>query len=436
MKNQKYTSVDLFCGAGGLTEGFRQQGFDALFANDHEKPALETFRLNHPEPISSDCDIEKLDAKRIRKDLDMEKGDLDVLLGGPPCQGFSTYGKRSPCDARNQLYLHYIRFLDEFRPKTFVIENVVGILSIEKGKVLEDLLSRTKRLGYSVRYAILDSVNFGVPQYRKRVIILGAAGQEAPSYPEPTHFEQKSGATLLFPCEVMRNAITVREAISDLPVIALPPKRTQESVPYPTDVTLSEFQQRMRGSSVSISHHSAKQMLGIRRLRLALMRPGDYGTKIRSRIREDGLSPELIEELLSGGGLRDLNKCRTEDREKEQELRRILQEGRIEIDDVLNRLDSGGFSNKYRRLKWEKPSHTLVAHMARDCSDFVHPEIDRFVTVREAARLQSFPDTYRFVGSQFQQFRQIGNAVPPMLAQAVARSIREYLVTSSRELVA
>ena len=125
--------------------------------------------------------------------------------------------------------------------------------------------------------------------------------------------------------------------------------------------------------------------------------------------------------------MRDIEECRTQDREKEQELRKILSQGKIEIDEVLAKLDAGGFANKYRRLKWDDPSHTLVAHMARDCSDFVHPEIDRFITVREAARLQSFPDTYKFPGSQFQQFRGIGNAVPPLLAQAVATQVKGLL---------
>jgi DNA (cytosine-5)-methyltransferase 1 len=159
-----------------------------------------------------------------------------------------------------------------------------------------------------------------------------------------------------------------------------------------------------------------------------LLRPGDYGTQIRARLLTDGLPTNLVEELLSGGeNMREVDECRTEDRHKERELRRILQQGRVDIDEVLTRLDSGGFANKYRRLRWDQPSHTLVAHMARDCSDFVHPEIDRFISVREAARLQSFPDTYAFPGTQFQQLRAIGNAVPPLLAQAVANQVWAFL---------
>ena len=157
----------------------------------------------------------------------------------------------------------------------------------------------------------------------------------------------------------------------------------------------------------------------------------------RSRVRlmADGLPYEVIDELLAGGaGLRNLEECRREDREKERQLRELLHLGHVDIDKLLGKLDSGGFANKYRRLDWDAPSHTLVAHMARDCSDFVHPDIDRFISVREAARLQSFPDRYYFCGSQFHQFRHIGNAVPPLLAAAVAHSISVFLGSEAQEV--
>jgi DNA (cytosine-5)-methyltransferase 1 len=132
---------------------------------------------------------------------------------------------------------------------------------------------------------------------------------------------------------------------------------------------------------------------------------------------------------LSGDSdLRSFDDCRMEDREKEMELRAILEKGSIQLEELFSKIDSGGFANKYRRLDWDRPSHTLVAHMARDCSDFVHPEVDRFISVREAARLQSFPDSYVFSGSQFRQFRQIGNAVPPKLARAIAKSVKESIL--------
>jgi DNA (cytosine-5)-methyltransferase 1 len=184
----------------------------------------------------------------------------------------------------------------------------------------------------------------------------------------------------------------------------------------------------MRQGATALFNHSAKRMLGIRRLRLALLKPGDYGTALRRRLETDGLPDELVHELLNGGAAtRPIEECRMKDREKEAELRAILRKGGINTEELLTTLDAGGFANKYRRLDWSSPSHTLVAHMARDCSDFVHPNQDRFISVREAARLQSFPDTYQFSGSQFRQFRAIGNAVPPRLGFALATKIASQI---------
>ena len=166
--------------------------------------------------------------------------------------------------------------------------------------------------------------------------------------------------------------------------------------------------------------------MGIRRVRLALMNPGEYGLNVISRLKNGGVPDELIDQLFSGSGLRELSQCRPEDQEKELRLRDLLKSGGS-YDDIAELLDFKGFANKYRRLKWDEPSHTLVAHMARDCSDFIHPDLDRFISVREAARLQSFPDHYYFEGSQFAQFKQIGNAVPPLLASAIAGTIKSHL---------
>jgi DNA (cytosine-5)-methyltransferase 1 len=433
MCSTKHITIDLFSGAGGLAEGFRAEGFKCLFANDFDKNAIKTFARNHLEGIVSSDSVEKIVPEEIRKKLGLDRGQLDVLLGGPPCQGFSTYGKRDPNDIRNKLYLYYLSFLDEFRPKTFVFENVVGILSMQNGKVINEITKGLEKLGYGVKVHVLDSVNFGVPQFRKRVFILGAAeGKDIPT-PRATHFigsDQIPINLSLFEdnlSEKLMPAVTVREAISDLPDEALTPKDTHQHLPYNSSVCLSNYQVNMRDGSKNITHHSAKQMLGIRRFRLALLKPGDYGTKIRSRLLEDGLSEDLLNDLLGGNGIRDVQGCRTEDRIKEEELRNILLKGHINIDEVLDTIDAKGFANKYRRLGWDVPAHTLVAHMARDCSDFVHPEVDRFITVREAARLQSFPDTYIFEGSQFAQFKQIGNAVPPKLAAGIARAVLQFL---------
>lgn len=423
------TTIDLFAGAGGLTEGFRAAGFQPLFANEHEGPAHDTFLLNHPGVKVSGDDVESLDATALREDLGLKKGDLSVLLGGPPCQGFSTYGRRDPDDPRNRLPEEYLRFLAAFLPRAFVLENVMGLLSIQGGQLLAHIQQVAHRLSYKTEVFRLNAADYGVPQFRKRVFVVGYRDGGAPTFPPPTHHartDAEAGQSSLFGA-VSEPAphLSVRDGIGDLEhADPLPPKETQEAIPYPPNGRLGTYQSTMRQGASELHHHSVKRMLGIRRLRLALLRPGDYGTTLRKRLESDGLPDAVIKEMLDGGAAtRPVEECRTEDREKEAKLRKLLRQGRVDIDEVLRTLDAGGFANKYRRLKWTEPSHTLVAHMARDCSDFVHPDQDRFISVRESARLQSFPDRYRFAGSQFRQFRQIGNAVPPLLAQELAVTI-------------
>ena len=299
------------------------------------------------------------------------------------------------------------------------------------GQVLEAIVTDIESLGYKASVYVLNAVDFGVPQKRKRVFIMGGDCGKQIDAPLPTHFDTLHQSSQLdaLSDHPKNKWLTVKDAISDLAEIEpLLPKDTHVDLNYLSDINYSPYQQRMKLDSDVISHHSVKQMLGIRRLRLAMMHPGDYGKNISNRIADKGLPYELIDKLLSGSaGIRDYKGCRKQDVEKELKLREMLHQGGRNIDEIMNTLGAGGFANKYRRLDWHAPSHTLVAHMARDCSDFVHPEQDRFISVREAARLQSFQDSYRFHGSQFQQFKQIGNAVPPELGSAIARQIKNAL---------
>lgn len=427
----KLNTIDLFAGAGGMTEGFRQAGYQCLFANDFDDLVSATFRRNHPNTLVSAEPIEALNPIELMEHLGIEKGNLGVLIGGPPCQGFSTYGKRDPKDLRNQLYRQYLRFLDVFEPKSFVIENVVGILSMLDGKIIADILQHVKALGYAVCHGVVNAADYGVPQVRKRVIIIGTRTKLPIGHPAPTHREPTKGTAYqvsLFTEDELPAYINVRQAISDLPTQALPPEETMKSIPYPKANGLSAFQKDMRNGSGCIYHHASKRMMAIRKLRMKLLAQGDYGTAIRSR----GISASLLSEMLKvlhseDEYYCDLSQVRGEDKQKHELLVSALSRQRPHFGEIMELLDSGGFANKYRRLNWETPSHTLVAHMARDCSDFVHPEEDRFISVREAARLQTFPDKYIFEGSQFAQFKQIGNAVPPRLAKAIAGHIRGFL---------
>lgn len=416
----KLTQIDLFAGAGGLSFGFGQVGFHTLFATDFDKDSCKSFALNHPEAIVECANILELDPALLRQDLNLAQGQLDVLVGGPPCQGFSTYGKRDPDDSRNQLYKNYLLFLKEFYPKTFIIENVVGILSMNEGAIINDILTTTRELGYKVDLQTLDVSMYGVPQVRKRVFIIGNRITNSIHFPEPTHGSIAEAD--LF--NALSPILTVRDAISDLPEQVFPPTEMHSETDY-VGPPLNTFQEYMRKATERVPTHSAKRMMGIRRLRLALMKPGEYGNELRKRIETDGLPKEFIDQFFSESQADAFEGCRTEDKSKELKLKALLAEGHHKLDEILGHVDSGGFSNKYRRLHWNEPSHTLVAHMARDCSDFVHPEYDRFISVREAARLQSFPDWYRLSGSQFSQLKQIGNAVPPLMSLALARSIRK-----------
>ncbi|SDE13393.1 DNA cytosine methyltransferase [Aquimonas voraii] len=425
-------SIDLFAGAGGLSQGLRMAGFECLWANEFDKYAAETFSENFPAAVVDSTDIREISPADVRQSLGIGVGELAVVVGGPPCQGFSTYGKRDEFDPRNQLYRNFFSFIDEFRPHCFVMENVVGMLSMNNGEVIADVLRIASSLGYDVNVHNVRAENFGVPQRRRRVFVIGSLKGGAPSFIEPQYEEPSTSTSrvldLFGQVGKLKPARTVRDAISDLALVdPFAPADTEKSVAYPC-APLSEYQSLMRGDASEVPNHSAKRMLGVRRLRLALMRPGDYGKQLRERIRGDGLPYAAIDEILFGhGSARDLEGCRKQDVAVEMKLREMLHEGKHELDEVLSFIDHGGFANKYRRLAWDEPSHTLVAHMARDCSDFVHPELDRFVSVREAARLQSFPDNFRLPGSQFQQFKQLGNAVPPLLGKAVGDAVVRHL---------
>src|ERR1019366_6292334 len=197
------STIDLFCGAGGITEGFREAGYRCLYANDCMPEAVETFSANHPEAWAEARDIEGVDPAQVRKRLGLKKGDLDVLVGGPPCQGFSINApERFLSDPRNKLFKDYVRFLEEFEPKAFLFENVPGLLSLGDGKVFRQIVDEFESHGYHVTTKILFAAHYGVPQERWRLILLGSR-ISAIAPPEPTHYATgranfRGGGTLTF----------------------------------------------------------------------------------------------------------------------------------------------------------------------------------------------------------------------------------------------
>ncbi len=392
MKNIR--TIDLFAGAGGITEGFRHAGAECLFANDFNSHACDTFRLNHPEVGMTCGSIQDLDTGKIRKSLSLEKGELDVLVGGPPCQGFSINApERFTEDPRNSLFKHYLRFVDEFAPKTFMFENVPGMLSLGGGKIFDTIISQMQERGYRTSARILLAAHYGVPQVRWRMIILGSRLGEAPRHPEPTHFYTcrpnfKGGATIatrLVPLDEIRlkPAVTLKHAISDLP--ALKAGEGQEISNYGKLPVVGAYAKSMREGSEKLHNHTANRLSSINLERLSHIAPGNAWTSIPH-------------ELLPAG----MKKARSSDH-----------------------------TMRYGRLSWDSLAGTMMTKCDPHWGAVFHPQQDRTFSVRETARIQSFPDSYRFLGPRVAQFEQVGNAVPVLMARAIAVSLMDYIAESS-----
>ena len=393
---EKLQTIDLFAGAGGITEGFRQAGANCVFANDFNPHACETFRHNHP-GVEMVCGaIQDLDARAIRKSLSLRKGDLDVLVGGPPCQGFSINApERFLEDPRNSLFKHYLRFVDEFAPKTFLFENVPGMLSLGGGRIFDTIISQMQERGYRISAKILLAAHYGVPQVRWRMIILGSRLDEAPRHPEPTHYYTcrpnfKGGATIatrLVPLDELRlkPSVTLADAISDLPPVEA--GGGVEQTDYREIKAKSAFARSMREGSKILHNHTANRLSQINFDRLAHIPPGSAWTSIPH-------------ELLPAG----MKKARTSDH-----------------------------TMRYGRLSWNSLAGTMMTKCDPHWGAVFHPVQERTFTVRETARIQSFPDTYRFLGPRAAQYEQVGNAVPVLMAKAIASALGEHLAKSTEE---
>lgn len=389
------TTLDLFCGAGGITEGFRQAGFVSVFGNDFNADAIETFNRNHPS-TEAHCDsIEALNPSKIRRSLALAKGELDCLVGGPPCQGFSINAPiRVLDDPRNSLVRHYLRFVEEFQPKTLLIENVPGMVSLEGGQVLFEILESLEQLGYDTAYKILFAAHYGVPQERWRLIILASRIGAAPSHPLPQRDVSgranfAGGRKLIFRPPYPRQAVlkphvSVADAIGDLPPLL--PGEVVEGARY-TQSAHSDFARMIRKGSKQVWNHSAPKLGAINLERLKHIEPG-------------GSWRDIPFELLPKG---------------------------------MQRARSSDHTKRYGRLRPEGLSGTVMTKMDPHWGAAFHYQQDRTLTVREAARLQSFPDCYVFTGSRVAQYEQVGNAVPVLMAKAIAEEIQIALAISTRQ---
>jgi DNA (cytosine-5)-methyltransferase 1 len=371
MKQKRPISIDLFCGVGGMTLGFEQAGFDVVAAFDLEQWNIAAHTKNLPQTKAFALDLSKTSGKVIREQARIGNRTIDVLFGGPPCQGFSVGGKRDLDDERNLLVYEFSRLVRELNPRYFVMENVRGLLLDHARPVLESFLRRIKRAGYAVvePIALLDAADFGVPQRRHRTFILGyRKGLAAPSYPTRRPMIDESGKEY---------KPVVRDAIFDLPDIE------QYEDLFDTDVFNGELDQG--------SH---------------------YSRLMRGLVRDDAdhsYPRKAINNRLTGC-LRTQHSTETRTR--------------------FAATPPGGSEpiSRYIRLDLNKVAPTIRAGTGADHGSHtaprpIHPTAPRCISTREAARLHSFPDWFEFHGTRWYDFRQIGNAVPPSLARAVAKKM-------------
>ena len=384
----RFSTVDLFCGAGGITEGFRQAGYHCRYANDSMPEAIETFLFNHPDSWAQAEDVQEVDPVEVRNRLGFAKGELDVLVGGPPCQGFSINApERFLSDSRNQLFKDYIRFLEEFEPKAFLFENVPGLLSLGDGKVFRQILREFEAHGYFVTPKILFAAHYGVPQERWRLILLGSRISVIEP-PIPTHYATgranfRSGGTMTFQLSPMDKErllppVTVGEAIGDLPRLAI--GEGAETVGY-TAPAHSAYARAMRNpKGVTFNH---------------------FGAKLAKQ------NIDRMKYVKPGGSWRDIPD-------------NLLPKG-------MQRARKSDHTKRYGRLRNDGLAGTVMTKCDPHWGTVFLPDQERSLTVREAARFQSFPDAYRFLGPRVSQYQQVGNAVPVLMAKAIALQIRAHL---------
>lgn len=374
-QNNYPTIIDLFCGAGGLSLGFKQENFKVVLANDIEESCLLTYMHNNPQ-----IDVHNIICDDIKNVLDLLKkysGKIDLILGGPPCQGFSMANRqRLIDDPRNKLYKYYIEAIKIIKPKFFIMENVKGMLSHIK-EIKEDF----KNIDYNVTYRLLNAKDFGVPQNRERLIFIGSSNN---INPEDIFYE------LMKISDTCKSTV-LKDALEDLkPLSASQIKNS------------TEIDSEIFGKKIDLNYN--------------FLNENDY--------------INLINNYESS--YYTFNHKARYNNDRDIEIFRRLSEGENstseKIADIMpysNRNDI--FKDKYFKLESNKVCKTITAHMKFDCNMYIHPFQARGLTPREAARIQSYPDDYFFKGSYTKTYMQIGNSVPPLLSRAIAKAIKKFL---------
>ena len=352
----KPTVIDLFAGVGGLSLGFEM---DILLANEFDQSIATAYKENHKSTNVVVGDITSLDLSKVFGEY---VNKIDVVIGGPPCQGFSQKGKRKTInDERNFLFKHYVEVVKFVKPKYFVMENVPNLLTAEKGFFLNEIKGLFKGYGYSIRYGILNAADYGVPQNRRRAIIIGKYLATPPELP--------------LPC---KQKVTIWDAISDLAYLESGEGEFEQEY---RNSPKSDYEKKMRKGSKILYNHMATKHSALALERLSLI-PPNAGKEV--------LPKEHITKSV--------------------------------------------YSGTWSRMKQNDVAVTITTRFDTPSSGkFTHPFLNRAITVREAARLQSFPDTFKFIGSKMSQMKQVGNAVPPLLARKIARVIMHDIKRDNNE---
>ena len=382
-------SIDLFAGAGGLSCGLSMAGFSPILANELIEAHAHTYQVNNENTAVVVGDVRQVCESNLKRKLGLKKGELDLLAGGPPCQGFSVNAPiRNLEDERNHLFKDFLRVASELLPKAILIENVPGIISLGKGTVVQQIYKELENLGYSVNHKILFAGHYGVPQTRFRTIIIAIKGEVEVTFPEP-EYNSKAVANFAGAKELCINVpplfantllpqTTVYDAISDLPQIQSgsrnPPMKYAKKAE-------GKYQKALRKGSKLVHNHSCNGLGKVNLERLQYIPQGGNWTNIPHEMLPKGMQ-----------------RARRSDHTK-----------------------------RYGRLHPKGMCSTILTKCDPHWGAFIHPDQDRVLSIREAARIQSFPDTYHFTGSILQQYEQVGNAVPPFLAKAIGDEIKKFI---------
>lgn len=389
---KKITYIDLFCGCGGFSLGLERAGMTGLAALDFNKEAIEVFRKNLPQvPHVLEADITKLTARKLAAKIGVDS--VDVIVGGPPCQGFSTvrqadganHGTRLIEDSRRHLYQDFLKYVAFFKPKVFVMENVLGIRSASGGEYFTRVQREARSIGYRVHAQVEDCIELGIPQKRRRQLFIGTR-TDLPDYFRPE----------IKPAPRASHTASLWDAIGDLQ-----PLRAGEGIE-------------------SCSYDMDRRNAHVAKF------GGDYLYKVLEVSKADTLTAHRARPH-SARDLRDFALLKEGENSKEAMERGVKFEFPY---------DKENFKDRYTRQHRKEPCSTIVAHLSKDGLMFIHPTQNRSLTPREAARIQSFPDWFEFPIARTHQFRVIGNAVPPLVSEAIGLAVKSYIeATMNRKTV-